>query len=396
MRETDVILLGAGIASSIAAYILRTKGYRVTIISRDQGTQYHLPESWIYSIKSLKKLGLENKVGSSIKNDNKCSFFSANGSVKLQISTKDYSNEIQEGDLVRVDRNIFDQILLKNALEEGASLIGSSRILDCQINFNEITVFVDTQEGHQEIKSQYIIDGTGKSAFLSQHLNLPNKQAKLDSRVAYFTHYESDTPIISEGISIIAIESGYLFCIPITDRRMSIGCVIAEHSINPQETPDSIYANAIAKSSLVSRLIENAKQVLPIIITAKNQSSICLKPAGDRYRVIGDAAAFLDPFFCPGIDFAFFSAELAVQTIIENNPVLYQESLMNWLKIENRSVYEKMEQVSWRAIVRLFADPHLPIVVPLFLTQAFSQIVNRETSLYEGIQIAREAYAKAN
>ncbi|MDP1609100.1 MAG: NAD(P)/FAD-dependent oxidoreductase [Chlamydiales bacterium] len=391
MRKVDVIVLGAGISGSLTALLLSRKGYHVTIISQDNGTKNHLPESWVYNPpNSIKNLKLEENILSTLRKQSRSSFCSADGRFSIEMRVADTNKKIENGDLVQVDRNQFDQVLLRLALEAGADFFPASIIESCSISPSEVKICILKEGKSHEFTAPFIIDATGKRAFLSNHLHLPTKEVKLDARLAYFSHFEMQTRNLDE-IRIVSIEGGYLFCIPISEQRLSIGCVLSEQIVDTNSSHDTIFDCAISLSPYATELIAGAKRVLPII-PAKNYKKICLEPASPFYRLVGDAAAFLDPFFCPGIDFAFFSAEQAVLSIEENSPSNYQAALMNWLEEAKETVYQKIAQSEWGALMRLFADPHLPFAVPLMLTQAFTQIVGKTLSLKEGMEVARRTY----
>ncbi len=394
MRKVDVLVLGAGISGCIAALLLARKGYKVEIISRDIGTIYHLPESWVYDLPE-EIVDLEDKLLSGVKKQSNCTFCSSDNQHCIEIVVKGKKDSIQKGDLVWVDRNHFDQILLQAALEQGVQLHPLSSIVDCQISPTEVNLHVESQGKLDEFVGSYIIDATGKSAFLSQHLGLPVKERKLDSRIAYFSHFDLDLSDELKEIKIVHTEGGYLFCFPLSGRRVSIGCVLAESVPYLQGSLEEVFSSAISSSSYLTDLVSRSKRVFPII-PAKNTQRICLKPSGSRYRLIGDAAAFLDPFFCPGIDFAFFSAKKAVESIEKDSDATYEADVIDWLGRSILSVYNKIERSDWHEIVRLFADPHLPFVVPLMLTQSFGQLIKKDHSLKEGVELARSAYEMAS
>jgi|GEM_PF-3697781 flavin-dependent dehydrogenase len=393
MRKVDIVVLGAGVSGCVAAALLAKRGYQVAMISKDAGTAHHLPESWFYnSPSSIQTLRIEEQILSTLRKQTSCTFCSSDHQHSIEISIKDMA-ETHQNHLMWVDRNRLDRVLLKTALEQGVAFQPLSRITHCQITDEEVLICIEASNEKHELTASYLIDATGKMAFLSQHLHLPVEEKKLDARVAYFSHFERPGPI-SEGMKIFSLNGGYLFYIPVSDKRVSIGCVLAEDRINPKQSPEEIFNVAVASSSYLSRFIEHASRVLPII-PAKNSQRICLEPAGLRYRLVGDAAAFLDPFFCPGIDFAFFSAEQAVATIENGTAQDHTAALKTWLETSRLNVFENMERSDWQGVLRLFADPHLPFVVPVMLTQAFGQLRKEDFSFKNGIDLAREAYEMA-
>lgn len=393
MQNVDVFVLGAGISGCVAATLLAKKGYKVVMASRDSGTKYHLPESWVYTPSAiLHDLGIEQELLACCKKEASCSFCSADGRLNIDFNVKDLEQNITYGDVVRVDRDRFDQALLKNTIANGVQFLPLARILECVVSHQKAHVVLESAGASYNFDASYFIDASGKSAYLSQVLNLACEEKKLDHRIACFSHFEfeSQTP---DGFKIIAVDGGYLFCIPLANQRVSIGCVL-EEAASKNLTPDDFFAYALSLSPYVTELIGTSKRVLPVI-QAKNHQRRCLESAGPSYRIVGDAACFLDPFFCPGIDFAVFSAGLAVESIENNDPEFYKEMLFEWLEQAQKNVYAKIENSHWRGIMRTFADPHLPYCVPLALTQSFTQITHPNRSLVDGIQVSRGAYEMA-
>ncbi len=390
MQKVDVFILGAGISGCIAASLLAKRGYSVVVASRDAGTKYHLPESWVYSPSSvIDDLEIGPLLLSCCKKEVNCSFCSADGRYSIAFSVNDQMQNISYGDVVQVDRNGFDQILLKNAIDNGVAFLPLARIVDCVVSEQSVQVSL---EPAQKFEASYFIDASGKTAYLSQHLKLAYEEKKLDHRAACFSHFEFESSVV-DVMKIIAVDGGYLFCIPLSDHRVSIGAVLEAAIVKHLES-EAFFAHAVSLSSYVNKLVNTSKRVLPVI-QAKNHERRCLQSAAARYRIVGDAACFLDPFFCPGIDFALFSAELAVTSIQQNDPALYSKLLFEWLDGSHHSVYKKMENSDWRGILKLFADPHLPYTVPLALTQGFLQIVSTDVSLVDGIQASRGTYEMA-
>lgn len=383
MRTVDVIVCGAGLAGCVTAGLLADQGYKVLLADRGEGSSNLLPESWFPSITpGLKQLGLENEISSALNPHATAAFCSADGTFVVEMRSKG---------LQSVDRNRLGQIFLKKALEKGAEPFLKTQIVGCEIQTAGAVVSLKKEEQVERIRSSYVVDATGKSAFLSHLLKLSVKENKLDPRVAYFSHFES-IGAMPDSMKIVAISGGYLFCIPVGKNRISVGCVIAEHEIDRKAEPEQIFFSKLASSGYITEILQGAKKVLPVI-EAKNFSRVCLEPAGDSYLLVGDAAIFFDPFFCSGIDFAIFSAEQAALSIQRNDSEKYKEALVAWFQHSEGNVYEKMQHSAWQDVMRLFADPHLPWAISSSLVQSFSNIVGG--TLKQKVAEARKAYEMA-
>ncbi|WP_316355590.1 NAD(P)/FAD-dependent oxidoreductase [Candidatus Neptunichlamydia sp. REUL1] len=391
MRKLDTIVLGSGISGCYSAILLKHLGKKVAVLSPKLKTKYHLPESWIFNpSKQLEELGILKDLLPSISKESQCTFLSADGKKSVMVSTEQVSNCLEAGDIVRVDRNGFDQAFFKKAQSVGVELVEFEELSNCVICESHIEVQYKEKGSFKSIRGCNLIDGSGKSAYLTNCLSLPVIETVLDSRYACFSHFEGDNLDI-KTLHIIALADGYLFCIPISTNRLSIGCVVAKSCFDSTPNFELMLSSAVEEAPFVKNLITNSKRVLPVI-PIKNSQAVCEKLAGDMYRIVGDAAVFMDPFFCPGIDFAVTSAEQAVLSLQENNPDKYKMFIKEWLSRNQESIYSQLESSDWNQIVRMFADPHLPYLVPIMLTQAFGQIKKKNLNFKEGITLSRAAY----
>ena len=391
MRKLDTIVLGSGISGCYAATLLAQQGKKVAILSPILKTKYHLPESWIFNLSNqLKELNILDDLLPCISRESQCVFLSDNGKKSVTINTRQSSTCLESGDVVRVERNAFDQVFLKKAQSVGVKLIEIDQLNDCSISEHNVEVNYKEKGSQKFLKAYSIIDGTGKTAYLTDCLSLSTTEIVLDARYACFSHFEGENLDI-ECLHIVALDGGYLFCIPINTKRLSIGCVIAKTHFNSLPNFENMLSSAIENTPFIQNLISASKRVLPVI-PIKNSQIICEKPAGERYRIIGEAAVFMDPFFCPGIDFAMISAEQAVLSLEENNPNKYNVFVKEWFNKNKKNIYSQLENSDWTQIVRMFADPHLPYLIPIMLTQAFCQIKKEKLDFREGIDVSRDAY----
>ncbi|KAG5650277.1 hypothetical protein H0H81_012767 [Sphagnurus paluster] len=185
----------------------------------------------------------------------------------------------------------------------------------------------------------YLIDATGRMGIMStkylknRHFNASLKNVAV---WGYWTNtgvYGVGTP--KEGapwFEALTDESGWAWFIPLHDGTTSVGVVMNQkhyNDINDSPRPPPIRTFDSPMSTIVERYLSNlsfapglvelltpgAKMIQGSVKSASDYSYSAPSYAGPRYRIIGDAGAFIDPFFSSGVHLAFTSAISAAASI---------------------------------------------------------------------------------
>ncbi|KAL0955995.1 hypothetical protein HGRIS_002172 [Hohenbuehelia grisea] len=190
----------------------------------------------------------------------------------------------------------------------------------------------------------FLIDATGRNGILStRYFKNRNFTAALKNIAVWgywrdVETYGLGTP--REGspwFEALTDESGWAWFIPLHNGTTSVGVVMNQemynekHKANPQmeSTFPSSTAPNPGNSATVSRYLcnlkfapgllrligQNGKMVQNSVHSASDFSYSAPSYAGMGYRIIGDAGAFIDPFFSSGIHLAMTSALSAAATI---------------------------------------------------------------------------------
>src|SRR5687767_1908095 len=122
--QWDVIAIGAGPAGTAAAAVLAEHGHRVLVLERERFPRYHIGESLLpFTFYPLQRLGLVEKMReSAFVKKYSVQFVSASGkaSQPFYFSTR-YSEDVAQ--TWQVLRSEFDQILVNDAREKGATIL---------------------------------------------------------------------------------------------------------------------------------------------------------------------------------------------------------------------------------------------------------------------------------
>lgn len=382
MEIYDVIVVGAGPGGTTAATMVARAGLRTLILDRGQQPATHLPETWWNREQPvLQELGINAAQLSECYGETHAQFLDPTGSYGLRISLATIGSGVGPIPL-RLDRNRFDALLVQKAQAAGTEYATQHMVTGIELVSGDLgTITCSTPMGERRFQAPFIIDASGKSALLARKLGLMTNKTRLDDRIALFSHFEGPIPEplnSANSMTLIPIESGYVFAIPINDRRISIGVVVGEqYGADQKGEPQALFESVLKQLPVVSAALRDARQVLPTI-PAMNETYEASSVAGPGYMLVGDAAVFLDPFYCNGIDLALQSGYLAgstaarllrSQSLSEHQQLAeeYMAGFQALLQTYRQGVYSTFDQGFERHFLATIADPHLPMVVPLLL-----------------------------
>jgi flavin-dependent dehydrogenase len=315
----EVIVAGGGPGGSTAAALLAKNGRRVLLLEREKFPRFHIGESLLPAnmeifrdlgvIEDFEKVGFIKKYGAE--------FVAANGAGS-------HTFRFRNGLLPNLDqtyqvlRSEFDHILLKNAARKGAEVREEHKVLDVLFDDGGVTAKIQRPDGSTfDARAPIFVDATGRDTFLANKFRTKRVLPKL-KKVALFAHYEGG--FRAEGRDagnavIIRGDTSWFWMIPLAQNRMSVGVVMDRDDFKAaNKSPEAVFCDQIAASVVMSARLGDARRLTEVYATG-DFSYWCERFAGDRFVMIGDAAAFLDPVFSTGVYVAMLSAQRAVADI---------------------------------------------------------------------------------
>lgn len=164
-----------------------------------------------------------------------------------------------------------------------------------------------------------VIDASGRSGFLAKRFGERRKDPVLRN-IAVHRQYEgiprSEGRRAGDIRMVTRPDRGWFWFIPLTDTVTSVGVVIPQttYQSGAKATPEETLAHFVAETPAAARLVANAHPVSPGRFEA-DYSYLHSRHAGDRYILVGDAGAFLDPIFSTGVLLAMQSGIEAAEEI---------------------------------------------------------------------------------
>ncbi len=317
-RTCDVLIIGGGPGGSTAATLLAQKGHQVVLMEKDKFPRFHIGESLLPVNNGLfEELGVLDQIArvgmvknaaqfDSMYHDKKQSFYFS----RAVNQRYPFSYEVHRAEL--------DQILLDNSRAKGAQVCEETSVTGADFSdaeFVRVTTKDKNGEGHW--RTRFLIDASGRDTFLANRFKCKQPHPKHAS-AAIYGHYEGVERLSGsdEGnITLFWFDHGWFWLIPLTQGITSVGMVCWPYFLKTRKTDlDAFMQETIASCPPLAQRMQGARLTRPATATG-NYSYVSEKMSGDRYLMLGDAYAFIDPIFSSGVLLAMKSAFMGAAVV---------------------------------------------------------------------------------
>lgn len=323
----DVAIIGGGPAGAAAGTQLAKAGLRIILLEKETFPRFCIGESLLpFGNQLLRELGIWDKL-------NKAGFQQKYGAEfctadKSRLRRFWFAQNLEPSCeyTYQVDRAKFDLLLLNHAREQGCIVHEATRVLRLEEEKNDLTtLFCKGAQEHYEVKSRWVIDASGRSAFVGTQLGFRRRSILETKRIALYTHFEGafrNSGKAEGHITIIRFSEGWFWMIPLAGNRTSVGLVLpaSEARTSKERTLDMIFQEAIDSAPEVRDRLHEARQLTPLRATG-DYSWKYSSFASRRMILTGDAAGFVDPIFSSGVMLALKSGIRAATLIIRADKV---------------------------------------------------------------------------
>jgi geranylgeranyl reductase family protein len=302
--DYDVIVVGAGPGGSTAARVCAKAGLKTLIIEKERLPRYK-PCGGCLSTKTVHLLDLD--LGPIIEN----TIYGA----KLTYCSKDpFFIESKDPIAFLVMRDRFDQLLVKEALEDGATILEGEKVTSVEGKADGVEV--ELGEG-KEFSCRYLIGADGAESMVARSLPLSPKRndgngIAIESEIPF----DSSIQFPQKELQLINLDfgripNGYGWVFPKKEfLSIGIGGMFRETKrINPRQ----YFKSFLKELDYIpgGKTFKVTGHLLPSFYD-ENQ-----KVSHGRILLVGDAAHVMDPLQGEGIYYAIRSGMLAGEAIME-------------------------------------------------------------------------------
>ncbi len=250
-----------------------------------------------------------------------------------------HANASESGGFIRsavpafqLRRDALDEHLLATAVQEGAELWRPAKARDVVLGEFDHKLTIEIGDEVREVSCSWILDATGRVNFLGRRLNLIERNDEHPT-AAIWCRWKNvrhiDDLAARNGLARSNISSrrlatnhymglGYwIWVIPLGNGETSIGVVFDKRLVglhhSKNRADDFIaFLNAIPA---LAELLVGAEPRLDDLRFYSHLPYASKQYMGRGWSLLGDAAAFLDPYYSPGLDHASFTAEATAEII---------------------------------------------------------------------------------
>lgn len=321
IKETDVLVIGAGPAGSIAASIIHKAGFNVHVVEKEKFPRFVIGESLLPRcmevleeggfLDALKAKKFQEKSGAKFLKDNK-------------VADYNFSDQFSKGWnwTWQAPRAEFDQTLATVIQERGIPIEFQTTVTAIEFFEDEssLTTVTDLSGSEKKIKAKFIIDASGYGRVVPRLFKL-DKPSNLDPRKAIFAHVKDPHRLNFEEpnrITIVTYAPGtWVWVIPFSNGNASLGFVGSFEFFDKIEGDlDQKFRTLIDGNDYLKRRFNGVEWIFqPRKLEA--WSATTDKFYGKGFVLTGNVTEFLDPIFSSGVMFATVSSQLASRAVVK-------------------------------------------------------------------------------
>jgi flavin-dependent dehydrogenase len=306
----------------------------------------------------------------------------------------------------QLDRGRLDEHLLSLAEDAGCEVLRPAKVEAVDTGWPITTVEVTTAEGPRSLTTRWLLDGSGRRTFLARHLGLKEREERhpvaalwsrwegvLDLDSAEMLTDRPGAPGLPATAAARRLATNH-FCgygwwcwvIPLASGRTSIGLVYDKTLLElPGSGPsEGRYAAFLRAQPGLRELLAEAHPVEGEFMAYSHLPYRCQRYMDRGWGLLGDAAAFIDPFYSPGLDHAVISAfattrivaadlegavdEEGLDELMGEHNAQFRRSYDRWLLALYENKYELMGDAELMACTYLVdtALYYLGVVTPVY------------------------------
>ena len=318
-NNCDVFVIGGGPAGSTVATLLARRGLDVVLAEKERHPRFHIGESLLpFNLELLAQLGVLDQVEQ---------IGIRKYGVELNSPMHDAPVSLNFADAwdksypfaYQVRRSEFDKILFDHCADTGARTMQQCQVTAVAFPASgDVSIATSSPlNGERRWHARYVVDASGRDTFLANRMGVKQRNPRHASAALYghFTGAQRLAGDAEGNISLFWFEHGWFWFIPLHDGTTSVGAVCNPAYLRTRRRdPNRFLLDTIALSPALAARLKAARLTGEATATG-NYSYVSQHMAGDRYILVGDAYAFIDPVLSSGVFLAMQGAFIAADVV---------------------------------------------------------------------------------
>lgn len=341
--EFDVVVCGGSLAGAATALLLlrARPGLRVAIVEKSERFPRRVGEATVeisaYFLGRV--LGLTQHLNECHLAKQGMRFWFANESTRTLADCSELgSRYLTRLPSWQVDRSVLDEEVLRRAVVAGATLIRPAKAMRVELaaaGCQKVTV--EAAGGRTELTGRWVVDGSGFTALLArQEQWFRRNEAHPTTAVwarwqgvkdwdgaelagKFPAWFAACHTIRATATNHLLGDGWWSWWIPLKGGDYSVGVVFDQRRVTwprKESVATSLKEFLTERHPVARELLADASPVAGDVQWRANLPYRSTVFAGDGFALVGDAAAFLDPFYSPGMDWLSYSVTMATTLIL--------------------------------------------------------------------------------
>jgi flavin-dependent dehydrogenase len=276
----------------------------------------------------------------------------------------------------QLDRAVFDEEVLRRACAEGARLLRPASVKEVRLSpGGKQTLNVAIGEAVEAVRARWVVDASGVAALLARQegwweSNTAHPIAAAWGRwkgVKDWDGYDlaqkfpewacAPYGIRGTATNHVVGNGWWSWWIPLKGGDVSVGVVFDQRLVQWAQGGGKLgdrLKNFLMQHPVAREMLTDATLIEGDVHWRRNLAYFSNKFAGDGFVLVGDAAAFIDPFYSPGMDWISFTSTRAADLItaqragsllperLDQHNACFTKSYHRWFQAVYQDKYEYM------------------------------------------------------
>ena len=337
MHDYDVVVLGGAFTGASAAILLRRDApqLRVLIVEKAEKFDEKVGEATteMSAMFLTRRLAMWHHLEAEQLPKEGLRYWFSNEKVTGHVNATESGAVIRSAvPSFQLRRDALDEHLLATAVKERAEILRPAKALNVELGKFDHKLTIE-HAGQRTISCRWILDATGRVNFIGRKLDLMERNdehptAAIWCRWRNVRHID-DLCAMHPNLAGRQVGSrrlgtnhymgfGYwIWVIPLGNGETSIGIVFDKRLVDLHQSKNRAedFIAFLKAIPALAELIEGATPRLDDLRFYSHLPYVTKQYMGEGWALMGDAAAFIDPYYSPGLDHASFSVEATTNIV---------------------------------------------------------------------------------